>query len=158
VHNVHFSPDGARLVAGGYDGRATVWDVATGTLLLTLQGTASEEGDAAFSPDGSQIVTTGAGNTVKLWDASNGTLLQTLSGHTAYISHVTWVDRDRILSNDWGGTINSWTRGEDGFGLSGSWATHGQSLGIDLSPQGGIFVAGGADPTTRVSGFVFLDL
>jgi WD40 repeat protein len=158
VHNVHFSPDGAQLIAGGFDGRATIWNVAAGTLAMTLNGTASEMADAAFSPDGSQIVTTGADNALKLWDATTGTLLQTLTGHALYVSHVVWVSQDRIISNDWGGTIKSWTRGASGFAASGGWSTGGQSLGIDLSPRGGIFVAGGYDPAARVEGFVFLPL
>ena len=125
---------------------------------LTLDGIASEMADAAFSPDGSQIVTTGGANSVKLWDATTGTLLETLTGHALYVSHVVWVSQDRIISNDWGGTIKSWTRGASGFAASGDWSTGGQSLGIDLSPNGRTFVAGGDDSTSHVSGFVFLPL
>jgi WD40 repeat protein len=158
VHNVHFSPTGSQIIVGGVDERATIWNVPAATLTMTLNGIANEMADAAFSPDGSQIVTTGADNALKLWDATTGNLLQTLTGHAMYVSHVTWVGQDRIISNDWGGTLKSWTRGASGFTATGDWSTGGQSLGIDLSPNGRTFVAGGYDPTARVEGFVFLPL
>jgi len=157
VHNVHFSPDGSKLIAGGVDERATVWSVPAGTLLLALSGTADEMADAAFSPDGAHIATTGMGNVIKVWDATNGTLLQTLTGHTAPVSHVVWVGPDRLLTNDWSGTINSWTRGPYGFSMSDQWLTGGQSLGIALSPDGKTFGTGGMDQA-GAEGFVFLPL
>ena len=58
--------------------------------------------DAAYSPDGGEIIsTTGANNALALWDATTGAVRQTLPGHAAYVSHVIWAGRDRLLSNDW---------------------------------------------------------
>ena len=47
-----FSPDGTRLVSGGEDRAARLWDPATGALLATCQGHASKVIGAAFRPDG----------------------------------------------------------------------------------------------------------
>ena len=38
VLSVSFSPDGATLASGGLDGIVHLWDVATESLLRTLQG------------------------------------------------------------------------------------------------------------------------
>ena len=115
VHNVHFSPSGAQLIAGGVDQRATVWNIPAGTLALTLNGIADEMADATFSPDGKQIASTSAGgNGVRIWDAATGTLLQTMSGHANYVSSVVWVGNDRIISGDWQGNVISWTRTSHG--------------------------------------------
>ena len=36
--SVAVSPDGRRVVSGGYDGTLKVWDVATGKCVVTLKG------------------------------------------------------------------------------------------------------------------------
>src|SRR5207302_7096100 len=57
VESVDVSPDG-RLIAGGYsDGHLRVWDVATGTRLLSLPHGDDFVQSVAFSPDGKAIAT-----------------------------------------------------------------------------------------------------
>ena len=60
VSSVAFSTDGRRLVTGGQDRTAKVWDATTGKQLITLQGHKGDVYCVAFSPDGQWIVT-GAG-------------------------------------------------------------------------------------------------
>jgi WD40 repeat protein len=120
---------------------------------MTLSEIADEMADADFSPDGTEIASTGPGNALVLWNATTGAMLQTLPGHTQYVSHVVWVGPDRLISNDWGGSIRSWTRSPGGaFAASGMWVIAGQSLGIAVSPDGQKLVAGGT------GGFQFLPL
>lgn len=160
VENAHFSPDDTKiLIGGGSSVPTTVWSLPDGALMMTLDGTGGQTAEAAYSPDGSQIISAGASNALALWDATTGAVRQTLPGHTAYVSHVIWAGRDRLLSNDWSGAVKSWSRVGDGdFFLSGGWATGGQSLGMALSPDGQQLVAGGADSASGVEGFVFLPL
>ena len=158
VDNVRFSPDDTKVLLGGVDRRTTVWSLPDGALMMTLDGTGDEMADASYSPDGSEIISTGANNALALWDATTGAVRQTLAGHTAYVSHVIWSGPNRLLSNDWSGTVKSWSRVGDGdFFLSGGWTTGGQSLGMALSPDGKLLVAGGAD-CAGVEGFAFLPL
>jgi WD40 repeat protein len=126
-------------------------------LALTLNGIADEMADASFSPGGQQIASTGLNNDIKVWDAATGALLQTLPAHTAYVSHVVWVDENRFISNDWSGAIRSWTRAPSGsFAVDRVWSTGGQSLGIAVSPDKTKLAVGGANAAN--DGFVFLSL
>jgi WD40 repeat protein len=158
VENAHFSPDDTKLVIGG-DGRTTVWSLPGGELIMTLDGMGGETTEAAYSPDGSEIISTGANNALALWNATTGAIRQTISGHTTSVSRLIWVGRERLLSNDWSGVVMSWSRVGDGdFFSAGGWATGGPSLGMALSPDGQLVVAGATDSASGVEGFVFLPL
>ena len=60
-----FSGDGRRMVAGGQNGDARVWDVETGALLATLSHGAPVRA-ASLDTTGSLVVT-GGGRSVKIW-------------------------------------------------------------------------------------------
>jgi WD40 repeat protein/serine/threonine protein kinase len=84
VWSVAFSPDGKRIVFGGQDGTARVWDAEKGRELLALRGHTAPVRGVAYSPDGKRIVT-GAGDPgrqaeAKLWDAGTGQELLALKG------------------------------------------------------------------------------
>ena len=55
---VGFTPDGKKLVTASWDNTASVWDVATGKVLATVQHKAPILG-AALSPDGTRFATAG---------------------------------------------------------------------------------------------------
>ena len=61
-----FSPDGRLIASGSLDQAVRVWDVATGTLLRTLDLHEPVWG-VYFSPDGSQLLTGSSDRTFKLW-------------------------------------------------------------------------------------------
>jgi WD40 repeat protein len=90
---VAFSPDGTRIVTGGWisEGQAEVkmWDARTGTELFALKGLPNIWGGSVlpgasvtFSPDGTQLATGSGDQTARLWDARTGALLHELKGHT----------------------------------------------------------------------------
>jgi WD40 repeat protein len=168
VHNVHFAPSGAELIAGITGVKASVYSVPDGAELFSVGPIAAEMGDATFSPDGTQIVSTGDDDTpsgqdsIKIWDVATRSLLQSLKGHQAYVSHVLFVDQDNIVSNDWKGLIKRWSRQSSGqFADAGEWQTPGQSLGIAVSPDKRTLAAGtgpGPESNGVSEGFVFLSL
>jgi len=67
-----FSPDGRRLVTGGYDKVGRVWDTRTGKLLLTLKGHAMCCNSVTYTPGGEWVVTASRDGTARLWDANTG--------------------------------------------------------------------------------------
>src|SRR5437870_12747372 len=72
VNSVAFSPDGQRIVTGGSDQTAKVWEAASGRQLLQLKGHSAEISSVAFSPDGQRIVTGRGDVAEKGWDAASG--------------------------------------------------------------------------------------
>ncbi len=92
VDSAAFSPDGARILTGSWDGTARIWDTASGETILVLHGHSRLIASAAFSPDGTRILTedgrplrTSLGQpinsdqAVRIWDAATGTEIATLS-------------------------------------------------------------------------------
>ena len=55
IASVAFSPDGQRIVTGGKDNTAKLWDATTGEELLTFKGHCDWIFSVAFSPDGKTI-------------------------------------------------------------------------------------------------------
>jgi WD40 repeat protein len=71
IRRVSISPNGKRVVTGGWaGGKACIWEIASGNLLHTI-----DEPDccnAQFSPDGKWLVTNA--NRVRIWDAETWAL------------------------------------------------------------------------------------
>ena len=72
---VHFTPDGATLIAASYNGIA-LWDAASVTKLSTLPDS-KNVGSCAISPDGSTLVAV-TGEALKFWDLPSGVVLATI--------------------------------------------------------------------------------
>jgi WD40 repeat protein len=70
VYSVSFSPDGKRIVSGGYK-TVKVWDAQTGQEMLTLKGHSGGVMSVRFSPDGKRVVSGGEDSTAKVWDISS---------------------------------------------------------------------------------------
>jgi WD40 repeat protein/serine/threonine protein kinase len=90
VAGLAFSPDCLRLASAVWtydrqrkEGRHEVklWDLATGTALLTLRGHASDVERLAFRADGRLLASASADGTVIVWDTTNGRKVATLPSH-----------------------------------------------------------------------------
>jgi len=64
-----FSPLGRRLASGGQDRMVRVWDTATGTELLVLEGHTDSITDVDWSHDGRKIASSSMDGTVRIWEA-----------------------------------------------------------------------------------------
>jgi WD40 repeat protein len=69
IFSMDFSPDNSRLVTGGTDSVAIVWDVARREAVLELRGHDRYVHDVRFSPDGRRLITASGDRTAQLWDA-----------------------------------------------------------------------------------------
>jgi WD40 repeat protein len=152
VYTARLSPDDTRLVTAS-NVTGGVWNVSEGKPLFPIANLGPDMNDAAFSPDGSRLATTGDAGHLQVFDSA-GTLLQSFAAHDVnYTSRVVWVGNDRLVSDDWGGNVKSWTRDATGsFAPSGSWSLGTQALGLAVSPDKTRLVVG-CD-----AGIVFLPL
>jgi WD40 repeat protein len=71
-----FSPDSARLVSGGSDRVARIWDVKTRKELAVLKGHTELICAVSFSPDGNRVATASRDGTVRTWEAKTGKQLR----------------------------------------------------------------------------------
>lgn len=95
VNSIAFSPDGTTLVSASCKsnnsrgfcnaGEIKLWDIASQTEILTLEGHSSEVNDVAFSPDGQLIASASFDRSINLWDVSTGQLILTLFEHDSQV-------------------------------------------------------------------------
>jgi WD40 repeat protein len=87
VAAVAWAPDGTRVITGGEDGTARVWDVETGETAWRLAHP-GRVASVSFSKDGRQALTGDRGDweelksysETRLWDLDSGQLLRTFEG------------------------------------------------------------------------------
>jgi len=72
VNSLALSPDGAILAAGNADNTIELWNMASGTVLRTLEGHTGSIGSVAFSPDSTWLASGSTDRTVRVWDLATG--------------------------------------------------------------------------------------
>ncbi|MGO9469241.1 MAG: protein kinase domain-containing protein [Isosphaeraceae bacterium] len=112
IEALAFTADGTTLAAGG-NSHASLWDVATGTRFLGLQGLPFCLG-MSFSPDGSRLAASSARavgsdaandqSRIEIWKIDNGRGVQTLRGLSSPFPPIEFSPDSRYvaaLSRDW---------------------------------------------------------
>ena len=109
---VAFSPDGKRIVSGGFDRRVRVWDAKTGQEQLVLPGHNPTVSSVAFSPDGHWVISGGHDNAVKVWDSTTGKQVYTFQTEDGGRQLVRCIavnaDGSRVASGHEDGTLRIW--------------------------------------------------
>ena len=151
---VAFSPDGSRIaVANTADiedlgGWASIWDVATGEMILSLPRQSAFVNSVAFSPDGRRLVTTGDDQTARVWDANTGEELLTLYGQTTNVANAAYSPDGSHIATVTGSEVKVWdaATGREFLTLAGQAGI----LYVAFSPDGTRIVTASSDGTARV--------
>ena len=98
VWAVAFNHDGTKLVSGGADNKAILWDVDREEAIAELGGHKGDVWVLAYSPDGSRIATGAVDGKVKLWDGDSAAELATLSDHDSIIMYVSFSPDSKRLA------------------------------------------------------------
>jgi WD40 repeat protein len=105
-----FSPDGDRLTTNFEDHELQVWDVASGTRVARLPGTAGIATAAAFSTDGKHIAGGFTNGTIRLWDSRTSAVERELLGHDGGVTTLAFhPDGETLASGAHDGTVRIWS-------------------------------------------------
>ena len=150
IASIAFSPDGKRIVTGGYDHLVKVWSGVDGHLLAVLTGHTEEVLKVCFSPDGRLIATASSDHTARIWDSQSGSLIRVLRGHDDAVTGAIFsADGQQIVtaSNDHTARVWSTTDGRMLFILNG----HSADIGnVAFSPDGHKILTTSYDDTAKI--------
>lgn len=107
TYGLAFSADNRTLVAAECSDIARIYDLATGSVVRSLQKTDEPmcTMDLAISPDGTLIVTARYNGDVDLWDYSTGKLIRSFVGHSDAVRGVAFSpDGQTVLTGSADGT------------------------------------------------------
>jgi WD40 repeat protein len=142
---VAFSADGKLAVSVGRDSVAKVWNVASRSRLMTLQGHEHPIRAVAVSGDGAWVASAGEETRVMLWNAATGKLAKVLGGHASFVNAVAFSPDGRLLaSGDAAGNVVIWNlaNGAQRQRLK----AHGDEVNsLAFSPDGRLLVSAGED-------------
>lgn len=115
VRAIAVTPDGARVLSGGYDGRLIWWSAAGGESEPQRVVDAHDGWirSVAVSSDGKRVATCGNDRLVQLWDTASGKLLRKDTGHEHHVYNVAFSPGgDRLVSCDLHGYVRQWDLSE----------------------------------------------
>ena len=114
IWNVHFSPDGKRLVSSCEGGHVKVWDASNWTPTGALEGHVSSVCSARFSHNGQLIITGSDDKVVRLFDANTFQPIHEFKGHQNDIWRCVFSPDDRLIaSSGYGGNVFIWDVAEE---------------------------------------------
>ncbi|MSR60608.1 MAG: hypothetical protein EXS05_23700 [Planctomycetaceae bacterium] len=143
-----FAPDATRIVSGGWDGVARIWNVETGEEIRQLPGHVAVIMGVDWSPDGQWIATVdGEWNSVglnrlRLWNAETGQQVHELAtdGRSGLTSVAFSADGLQVVSTDADNQVRVWDV-KSGRELH-RWREQTKARDAAFSPDGRIVAAG----------------
>jgi WD40 repeat protein len=140
--DIAWSPNGAKIISGGTNQRAYIWNIATSQILFTLSGHTEAISSVTWSPDGTKVATGSYDETIRLWDARTGILIHTIESGTIW--GLAWHPSNQYLASViLDGDIRIWDIQTEQEVVAIS-STAGRIGDIDWSPDGNFLAFGGS--------------
>ncbi|MEO1609259.1 MAG: caspase family protein [Pseudomonadota bacterium] len=142
IFGLSFSPDSTRLISGGADRAAIIWDAMGWKRLHRLEGHTNDIYAVGFTPDGRRAVTGAYDNTLRLWGVGDGGLITTMHGHKDKVRALSVSPHDGLIaSGDRSGIIRLWD-GRTGAARGELTSKDNRSIGsLAFSQDGGRLVS-----------------
>lgn len=150
IRSVAFNAGGGILATGSVNGEIHLWNVATGSQLLTLHGHTDWVDSVAFDPLNGRLASGSSDHSVRLWDVNNGWNLKTLREHTGRVRSVAFhPDGGLMASGSDDHTVRLWDV-DTGECLATLQGHSDQVWAVGFSSGGDRLASGGHDRTIRI--------
>jgi WD40 repeat protein/energy-coupling factor transporter ATP-binding protein EcfA2 len=146
VRSLAFDATGRRLVSGGNDDFAIVWDVGSGVALAHLTGHTSEVYGVAMDPAGDDVATASRDSSVLTYEVRHAPL----TGHLDNITSLAVSpDGRRLVSGSRDTTVRTWdpSTGNPGGTLAGHTA---RVAAVAVAPDGTVVASASDDRTIQL--------
>jgi WD40 repeat protein len=150
VRGVAVSPDDRWVAAACADGKAYLYDRATGNKAREVRADDGAVCTVSFRADSQAFLTGGADGEVRVWNVADGKGLATLRGHTGLVWSAAFsADGHRVLSGSQDGTVRLWDadRATEAARFDGH---AGPVTSVAFSPKGDTALSGSMDRTASV--------
>jgi tricorn protease-like protein len=150
ILSVVFSPNGELVAAGTANGEIRLWQVTSGTPILTCKEPTDWVYSVAFSPDGKILASGSDDYNIQLWDAESGQLFYKLQGHLSRVTSVAFSPDGSMLasgSQDQSAWLWEVSTGQPLKRLEGH---TGWIWSVAFSPDGKILASGSDDQSIRL--------
>ncbi len=145
-----FSPDGRQVATASLDGKAAIWDSATGQQVSVLMQHPDWVTFVRYSPDGRWLATGCRDGRVRYWDAATGQSVGPVLQHSNEVNTIEFdADGRWLLTSSDDGTAQVW---EVASGQRvGNPLRHGRAVrGAAFSRDANRVVTGSSDYTARI--------
>ena len=139
------------IASGSSDRTVKLWDVATGTLKITLKRRKRSVYSVDFSPDGTTLAIGGYDNTITLWDVASGALKAKFELDSSANSVAFSPDGTTLAIGSSDNTVQLWDVTRQSKAPKATLSAHGDAISsVTFSPDGKLLASGSEDGVVRL--------